>query len=268
MPALSNPTAIPSANMLDLLGSDMIIPFGTLLAFASADSTNGNSFPHSRHSLLVALNDTGTAKTVTLYKSADPWFGREGVPSTWVFTLANLDVFLFGPFSYAGWAQSSGLFHAQANGAVKLCVLRLPALANPLPGVGRKGTPFRDPAICVHYTTKQMPPFEDPQPTDAAVKIAWQSSAVNDYDFPVVGGELLFTQGVTLSNNTEVLPAKDPFLNREGVYGTSTAVVGQIRCMGPLWRSAFDPGNGTIQCQQGTSTQNHAPTRLAPISSL
>ena len=95
------------------------------LAMAAADTTNYNQFVASSRDLVIAHNTGGSAYTVTITSSDDP-YGRTGDVAA--YSLGAGEYAVFGPFKRPGWVQADGYVYLQAsNAAVKFGVVALPA---------------------------------------------------------------------------------------------------------------------------------------------
>lgn len=93
------------------------------LPMTAADVANMNQFTASGRDLVVAHNTGGSAYTVTITSSPDP-YGRSRDIAT--YSLGAGEYAVFGPFELTGWVQTDGKVYLQAsNAAVKFGVVAL-----------------------------------------------------------------------------------------------------------------------------------------------
>lgn len=105
-------------------------PFGSYtanaadLTMAAADlGGDKNRFLASNNDLVIAHNTGGSARTVTITSSSDP-FGRTGDITAYSIGIGEYAV--FGPFCLTGWVQTDGYVWLEANNAeVKFGVVDL-----------------------------------------------------------------------------------------------------------------------------------------------
>lgn len=94
------------------------------LIMAAADTANNNQFTANGNDLVIAHNTGGSACTITVISSADP-FGR--IKDITTYSIDAGDYAIFGPFALTGWVQSDGKIYLQASDAsVKFGVVHLP----------------------------------------------------------------------------------------------------------------------------------------------
>lgn len=95
------------------------------LTMAAADTSNQNQFVASSRDLVIAHNTGGSAQTVTITSSDDP-YGRSGDIDA--YSIGAGEYAIFGPFKRPGWIQSDGYVYLEANSTdVKFGVVALPA---------------------------------------------------------------------------------------------------------------------------------------------
>lgn len=115
-------TALPIVAVKDSF--DAVGALGLNYVYTAADVANGNSFGCTGHEVVVAQNTDSGSHTVTISSAPDA-YGRSGDITSYALAAGLFAVLPF--FTVAGWRQSDGTIHIQANDAtVKFAVLRLP----------------------------------------------------------------------------------------------------------------------------------------------
>jgi hypothetical protein len=87
---------------------------GTKLTLSGADTSNKNKFIAGGTDIIVAQNTDGSAQTVTITSTLDPYNRDKDIET---YNIPAGEIHIFGPFSTRGWQQSDGYIYLEASSA-------------------------------------------------------------------------------------------------------------------------------------------------------
>lgn len=116
-------TDLPKTTALGPYG-DYSVANSADLTMTAGDVANKNQFAATGNDVVVAHNTGGSAYTLTVTSSPDP-YGRTKDIST--YSIGAGEYAVFGPLELPGWVQPDGKIYLEvSNAAIKLGVVKLP----------------------------------------------------------------------------------------------------------------------------------------------